>query len=186
MFPFQRKDTMKKFTRYSILVVILLALLLSYSLPGTSAREPRASKAAVERTREQVKMLDDVYKVAVVLITQHYVKTEDDLPAGTAAKALFAAIKEKGWHEVSLLDATGEPYNDENTPTDSFDKEAVKSLKGGKSFVDSVITRDGKKYLRAATPIPVVMEKCTMCHENYKSAKEGEPIGILSYTVPIK
>jgi len=25
-----------------------------------------------------------------------------------------------------------------------------------------------------------------MCHENYKSVKEGEPIGILSYTVPIK
>jgi len=177
---------MKNIYRSLAILATLLILLFSFFLPGTSAREPRANRAAVERTREQVRMLDDIYKVTVVLITQHYVRTEDDLPAGTAAKALFAAIKEKGWHEVNLLDASGEPYNDENTPTDSFDIEAVKSLKGGESFVDRVITRDGKKYLRAATPIPVVMEKCTMCHENYKSVKEGEPIGILSYTVPIK
>ncbi len=177
---------MKTIWKPSIIVAALVVLLVAICLPGTSAREPRANRAAVERTREQVKMLDDVYKVAVVLITQHYVKTEDDLPAGTAAKALFAAIKEKGWHEVNLLDATGEPSNDENTPTDTFDIEEVKSLKGGATFVDSVIVRDGKKYLRAATPIPVVLEKCTMCHDNYKSAKEGEPIGILSYTVPIK
>ena len=177
---------MKSICRLLAILATLSILLFSFFLPGTSAREPRANRATVERTREQVRMLDDIYKVAVVLITQHYVRTEDDLPAGTAAKALFAAIKEKGWHEVNLLDASGEPYNDENTPTDSFDIEAVKSLKGGESFVDRVITRDGKKYLRAATPIPVVMEKCTMCHENYKSVKEGEPIGILSYTVPIK
>ena len=51
---------------------------------------------------------DDVYKTGVVLITKHYVTEESDLPAGTAAKALFAAINEKGWHEVRWLDASGE------------------------------------------------------------------------------
>ena len=55
-------------------------------------------------------MLDDIYKTAVVLITTHYVKDENDLPAGTAAKALFAAIEKKGWHQVKLLDVSGEPY----------------------------------------------------------------------------
>jgi hypothetical protein len=30
------------------------------------------------------------------------------------------------------------------------------------------------------------MEKCTMCHEHYKSAKPGEAVGALTYRVPIE
>ena len=40
-------------------------------------------------------MLDELYKTAVVLITKHYVDVDSDLPAGTAAIALFDAMKEK-------------------------------------------------------------------------------------------
>jgi len=40
--------------------------------------------------------------------------------------------------------------------------------------------------LRMATSIPVVMDKCVMCHEAYKSAKKGEAIGALSYTVRVE
>jgi hypothetical protein len=43
--------------------------------------------------------------------------------------------------------------------------------------------KEGKRILRAATPIPVVMKKCVMCHENYADAKAGEPIGLLSYSL---
>ena len=57
-----------------------------------------AVDAVTERTRDTVRMLDDVYKAAVVLITTHYVNDEDDLPAGTAAIALFDAVNKKGWH----------------------------------------------------------------------------------------
>lgn len=140
----------------------------------------------MERTRETVKMLDDVYKTAVVLITTHYVNDEDDLPAGTAAIALFDAIGKKGWHEVRLIDASGDPIEAANSPRDEFEKAAVKQLKQGESWHEEVITKDGKRYLRAATPIPVVLEKCTMCHDNYKKFKKNEPIGALSYTIPIK
>ena len=77
-------------------------------------------------------MLDDVYKSAVVLITDKYVNDENDFAAGSAAIALFKAVKEKGWHEVKLLDVSGEPYNDENVAKDDFEKEAVQKLKAGK------------------------------------------------------
>jgi hypothetical protein len=177
---------MKRYVQLLTVVVTLGFLVIVFGMRDSSAKELKIRSAAVERTREQVRMLDDIYKTAVVLITQHYVNSEDDLSAGSAAKALFAAIREKGWHEVNLLDASGEPYNDENTAKDPFDIAAIKSLKAGETFIDQVIRRDGKRYLRAATPIPVVMEKCIMCHENYRNAKQGEPIGILSYTVPIK
>ena len=35
------------------------------------------------------------------------------------------------------------------------------------------------------TAVPVVFEKCIMCHDNYSKAKKGQAIGALSYTVPI-
>ena len=87
---------------------------------------------------------------------------------------------------MSLLDATGSPLVAKNVADDEFEKMALAKLKGGESYYDQVVERDGEKYLRAATPIPVVLEKCTMCHPNYKMAKEGEPIGLLSYIVPVE
>jgi len=30
------------------------------------------------------------------------------------------------------------------------------------------------------------MKKCVMCHEHYADVKKGEPIGTISYTVPIQ
>ncbi len=56
----------------------------------------------------------------------------------------------------------------------------------GETFVEQVQPRDGQRYLRAATPIPVVMKKCVMCHEHYADAKPGQAIGALSYTLKIE
>lgn len=149
--------------------------------PGQGQEQP-GPDAAVERARREVRLLDDLYKTAVVLITQHYVQKDSDLPAGSAAKALFSAMKDKGWHEVRLLDATGGPLNDENAPRDEFERAAIKALKAERPYLDQVVTKDGKRYLRAATPVPVVLEKCHLCHDNYKGQKV---IGALGYTLPI-
>ena len=163
---------------------LALALVVSNWCPLQA--DEKQKDPAIERTRKTVRMLDDVYKSAVVLITTHYVNDDDDLPAGSAAIALFDAVKKKGWHEVRLLDATGEPLEDKNSPQDDFEKTAVKKLKTGEAWYEQEVTKDGKRYLRAATPIPVVLEKCTMCHDNYNDVKPNEPIGALSYTIPIE
>jgi hypothetical protein len=169
--------------RYLLLsgATLLVAAAGVFALADDTKEDP-----AVERTRNTVRMLDDLYKTAVVLITEHYVEESSSLPAGTAAKALFAAMDKKGWHQVRLLDATGKPIEEDNSPADEFEKAAIKSLKGGESYIDQVVDRDGQRYLRAATPIPVVLEKCTLCHDHYKQAKAGEPIGALSYTLKIE
>jgi hypothetical protein len=174
-------------------VVLMCAVLVagvSLLASGRSAAEEKKDKAApgdaaVERARREDRMLDDIYKTSIVLITEHYVKDDNDLPAGSAFKALFAAVKEKGWHEVRLVDATGQPYSDLNLPKQGFEKRAIKELLTGKTSVDEVVTEDGKKYLMAATAIPVVMEKCIMCHENYRGVEKGKAIGALSYKVPV-
>lgn len=148
--------------------------------------EDKPSDPAIERARQKVEMLDGIYKNAIVLVTEHYVTEESDLPAGSAFKKLFEVAKEKGWADTRLLDATGEPYNDENVANDEFEKRAIKKLVDGKAYYDEVIEKNGKRYLRAATAVPVVMKKCVMCHENYEGVPKGKAIGALGYTVSIE
>jgi hypothetical protein len=167
--------------------VIALALLLVFVGGMIGLRAADAPEdAALARTRKTVRMLDDIYKSAVVLITEHYVNESSDLPAGTAAKALFAAVEQKGWHQVRLVDATGQPIETVNSPADDFERQAIQALLDGQGYIDQVVELDGQRYLRAATPIPVVLEKCVMCHAHYGDAKEGQPIGALIYKLPVE
>jgi len=140
---------------------------------------------AVERARREVLMLDDIYKTSIVLITQHYVNTDDDLPAGEAFKILFQKMSDKGWHQVRLIDASGEPLNDDNSPKVGFEETAVQQLVAGKTIYDEVIQVDGRRFLQSATALRVVMEKCIICHSNYEGLAAGQAIGALSYKVPI-
>lgn len=144
------------------------------------------NEQAVKRAQNTVKTLDNIFKQTIVLITDKYVHDEDDFAAGSAAVLLFKNISEAGDNKVRLIDATGDPYEPENVAKDDFEKEGVKKLKAGAKGYEQVVSKDGAAYLRALTPVPVVMEKCVMCHSHYADAKPGEPIGAISYTVPIR
>lgn len=157
-----------------------------WPLHAKDEEAPKVDKAALERARKTVRMLDDVYKTAVVLITDKYVNSEKDFPAGSAAVAWFEAINKKGWHEARLIDVTGDPYNEKNVAKDDFEKAAVKALQSGKDYYEQVEVKNGKPHLRAATAVPVVMQKCVMCHPHYKEAKKGEAIGAITYNLPIE
>lgn len=171
-------------TRFLLILCIGVATSVVWSQQDAVVTPPRAD-ADLERTRDTVRMLDDIYKGGVVAITTHYVNDKDTIPAGTAFKQLFEAAEKKGWHRVRLLDATGEPYSDENVAEDDFEKNAIKELVAGRPWVEAVETRKGVRHLRVATAIPVVMEKCIMCHDNYANLPKGKAIGALSYTIPV-
>lgn len=173
----------KSFVAGSLLAAVAL---VAASLPGEEKPAGQPDPQAVQRSRETVQLLDGVYKQAVVLITEKYVHKEDDFPAGSAAVELFRRIGEGGTHQVRLIDATGQPYEPKNVAQDDFERQGIKLLKEGKVYHDEVIIKEGRPYLRAITPVPVVMKKCVMCHSHYADAKEGEPIGALSYEFPIK
>lgn len=182
---------MKSSPLYRTMACALGIVLGLASVSRFAAGEEPAAKddAAVESARKQVRMLDDLYKSAIVLITTHYVEEDSDLPAGQAFIALFDAMKEKGWHEVRLVDATGEPIEEKNSPADDFEIAAIANFKKGKDAkptFEKIVELDGKRYLRAATPIPVVMKKCVMCHSHYEKAAPGEAIGSLVYKLPIE
>lgn len=164
-----------------LLLVPFVAILLVMSV--AHAEEP---DAALRRTRKTVEMIDGMYKGAIVAITENYVTEESDTPAGVAFKQLFKAAAKNGWHEVRLIDATGEPYNDENAPRPGFEQRALEKIADGAAYYDETLTEDGQRYLRAATAIPVVLPKCAMCHPQYEDAKPGAAIGMLGYKVPIE
>lgn len=158
----------------------LSALVLAAAAGAATAEDD----PAVARTVEQVKMLDALYKNAVVLITEHYVENPSSISAATASKLLFAEMKKNGFHDIRLLGLTDQLTNpEENTPTGDFEKTAAERLLGGDEHYKRVIKEGDKRYLYMATGVPVVMEKCVMCHANFKD-KTG-PIGALAYKVAV-
>jgi hypothetical protein len=144
----------------------------------------KQDQPAITRAKNQAKMLDTLYKSAIVLITENYVDGKESLAAGDAFQALFKTMKDNGFHEVRLLDATGDAYDPDNEPKTDFEKKAVKSLLDGAAIYEQLATEGDKRYLLSATPIPVVMEKCTICHVHYAGVKG--PIGALGLKIPLE
>src|SRR5947209_3075663 len=126
--------------------------------PAGAAQEPKAAdKAAVDRARDTVKLIDAMYKTYVVEITSMYVGEKKVPPAARVTKRVFNAMHKGGFHTARLVDATGEPVNEDNRPTTIFEKKAVDVIKAGKGYYEEVDVAGGKNVLRAATVVPVVM-----------------------------
>ena len=137
-----------------------------------------AADPALERTREQVKMLDDLYKNAVVSITNKY----NGPPAIKVAKDVFAAMEKSGWHKAKLVDASGSPQNEANLPRTEFEKRAAAAMRAGKPYFEEVEGKGQGRTLYAATVVPAVTKKCASCH----GVSEGDLLGFIRYEVPVK
>jgi hypothetical protein len=177
----------RSLTRRAVIVgsIILagFAALLLRQVPAASPDKAAPDGAAVERTRRTVHMLDDLHKGYVVHITDTYVKAQERTPAARVTKKVFKHMQEKGWGSGRLVDATGSPLNENNAPRTDFEKRAVAKLLKGAAYCDEIAYRNHKPVLRAATPVPVVMNQCISCHPGYK---KGDLLGALIYEVPIR
>jgi len=148
------------------------------SRPLLRADGPKAADPALERTREQVKMLDELYKNAVVSVTNKY----DGPPAIKVAKDVFAAMEKSGWHKARLVDATGAPQNEANLPQTDFEKRAAVAIQAGKPYFEEVTGAGQDRKLHVATVVPAVTKKCAKCH----GVKEGDLLGFIRYEIPVK
>ena len=158
---------------------VAVAAAIAWTVSETSGASGSAQRApALERTRAQARMLDDLFKVAVVDITNRY----DGPPAAKVAKAIFAAAQDKQYFKAKLLDATGDPQNEANLPQDDFEKRAAKAMTEGKTYFEEVVGKGEARRLRVATVVPAVVQKCAKCH----GVKQGDLLGFLSYDLPVK
>ncbi len=85
--------------RVMVSVAVLFAVVVGSRLSADEATQD----AALERTRDQVKMLDALYKNAVVSVTNRY----DGPPAIKMAKDVFEAMEKGKFHSAKLVDASG-------------------------------------------------------------------------------
>jgi hypothetical protein len=174
---------MSRFTRRArtlapLGALVVLGLSIHPESPPRVLGQETAKDEALERTRAQVKMLDDLFKVAVVDITNRY----EGPPAAKVAKAIFARAKEQKYFDAKLLDATGSPLNEANLPSDDFEKKAADAMNNGQTYLEQIVVQGNERRLRAATLVPAVVKKCATCH----GVKEGDVLGFLSYDVPIR
>ena len=143
---------------------------------GVTAQEKKPEDAAVARTRKQVLMLDDLYKTAIVLITENYVKEDSDLAAGAAVSEAVRGDAEEGPSRRPPARCHRRAVQRQKRAPGDFEKAAIAALKSGKPTYEQLTEQDGKRVLKLATPIPVVMKKCIMCHPAYEKAAAGQPI----------
>jgi hypothetical protein len=170
----------------SVLACAIVGSGVLYTVRGGDGRAADAvepDRAAVERAHDTVKLLDDLHKGYVVNITATYVKAQERTPAAHIAKKVFAHVEKNGGPKVRLIDATGSPVNKANVAQSDFEKRAIRKLSEGGTYVSEVGRKNDHPVLRAATPVPVVMQQCIRCHPGFK---EGELLGALVYEVPIK
>jgi len=140
----------------------------------------------LEHAQRTIKILDEVYKSIIILVTDKYVETEEDFAAGSAAVLLFKQMSAGETHRVRLIDATGDPYEPANVASDDFEKAALEKIKKGAAQYEQISIVNGQPTLRVMTAVPVVHERCIMCHEHYKDAKDGRAIGAMSYSILIR
>jgi hypothetical protein len=161
--------------------IVATVAILAAGLGAAAAPDPQDKKAdpAVERAREQVKMLDALYKNAVVSITERYQKGQ---PAIMVAKDVFKAMEDAAFHSARLVDATGAPLGEDNSPKTDFEKKAAKAMQGGETYVEEVVGEGDDRRLLAATVVPAVHERCATCH----GVKKGELLGFIRYDVPVR
>ncbi len=137
----------------------------------------------LEHARKTVRMLDDIYKTYIVLITEEYVDDPSVLPAATLSKRVFKSMNKKGWHKARLLDATGTPFNPENNPVDAFERDAINEMISGKTYFEKIEKIEGKDHLRAVTSVHAVMNGCISCHP---SSRVGDLLGGIAYNIALE
>lgn len=143
-----------------------------------SAETTGPVKMPLDQARRTVAMLNDLYVNSVVLTHNTYVKDRGTVASAVVARQVFKAMGDKGWPQTRWLSTTGRPFNPDSNPKDQFEKDAVVALKKGQARFERV--ENGN--LRVATLVPLVDKSCGTCHTK---DKVGDPIGGLSYTVPL-
>ena len=149
---------------------------------GNDPQNPSEKDRNLRSARRETKMLDTLYKTAIVSVTQTYVENDSSTAAITTFQPVVKAMKDGNYHVVRLVDGLGEPINPENSPKDAFEKRAVKEMLAGKDMIDAVEVIDGKEYLRTMTTLPMALEKCILCHDNYRGKKI---VGGVSFLLPL-
>ena len=146
--------------------------------PAEDGRE-READPALARARREVKMLDELYKTAVVSITEKYQRGQ---PAIMVAKDIFKVMEDGRYHSAKLVDASQAPLGVDTEPATDFEKRAAEAMREGETYVEEVAGEGDDRRLLAATIVPAVHPRCAACH----GVEVGDLLGFIRYEIPIR
>jgi hypothetical protein len=152
------------------------AALLTAGVAGAAQKPPakQAEPLPPEEARRMVRMMDDIYRSAVLTTQRMYVHDPGTAAAVTWAKQVMRDLHGKGWPEARIFASTDRPLNPDNKIADDFEREALLAFKQGKSAFEK--TEGG--VFRYASELRVTDKSCLMCHVRNK---EGDLLGGVSY-----
>ena len=123
-------------------------------------------------------MLDELYKNAVVSVTNKYNKPASD-------HGFHGHLQGHGEEWVAQSETRRRfrrLKNEANLPQTDFEKRAAAAMQAGKLYFEEVEGKGQGRTLYAATVVPAVTMKCASCH----GASVGDLLGFIRYEVPIK
>jgi hypothetical protein len=162
-----------------LLLLLAVPALALPALAGEPASKEAPLRVSLAEGRRLVRMMDDIYKHAVLATHKMYVQDAGTPSAITWAKQVLPQVEAKGWPRAHIFSGTGRPLHPDNEPKDDFERAAVRAFQGGKSAVEAV---EGDT-LRYASEIRVTDRSCLMCHVRNH---EGDLLGGVSYRVALQ
>jgi Protein of unknown function (DUF3365) len=170
----------RNLTVFAVFGASLAVMLTSNRAPISSLRaeEPKEDDT-LKRARREIKMLDDLYKTAVISVTEIYPK---GAPAIMVAMKVYKAMEDGKYHSARLVDATGNPLNEANVAKSPFETRAIEAIKSGKPYYEEVVGEGPDRRLLAATLVPAVLDRCASCH----GVKKGDLLGFIRYDLRVE
>src|SRR3569833_1997848 len=121
----------QRVTKITVLAAAALGVAVSLSAAAAPQKTPEPVRMSLPEAHRAVQMMDDIYKAAVVHTHQMYVQDAGTPAAVIWAKQVFKSINGKGWPAAHMLASSDRPLNQELSPSDAFDIEAIRAFQAG-------------------------------------------------------
>jgi len=147
------------------------------SLPAEGIQEASATipGATTQQARRQAEILHTSIHSTLQVVHNRYYREDEGLPIPAAIMGeVFKELETGEKVKLRWLAVEGLAMNTDHLPQDSFETEAVKSLKSGKPFHEQ--SEDGL-YLRAA---PITLSShCLKCHMPDRKSTNDRKAGLI-------
>lgn len=180
--------------RYSrIRVLIFAAMMIAGSLSGfvpadeASPAKPRSQstteipRATTQQARRQAEILHTSIHATLQVVHDRYYREDEGLPIPAAIMGdVFKALETEQNVRLRWLAVDGLAMNTDHLPQDSFETEAVKSLKSGKPVHEQ---SENGLYRRAA---PITLSShCLKCHMPDRKSTNDRTAGLI-IAIPVE
>ena len=139
---------------------------------GTSIAIPRPT---LPQARRQAEILHASIHMTLQVVHDRYYREDEGLPIPAAIMGdVFKEIETDQNIRLRWLAVEGQAMNTDHLPQDSFETEAVKSLKSGKEFHEQ---SENGLYRRAA---PITLSShCLKCHMPDRKSTDDRTAGLI-------